>query len=467
MDNNLVPISSQSKYRYNVLHPIRWSRTCFRALFRKSEILTEPAIQENNDSIDTLKALEHSLASVRLANGKISTMGKQRLWFFVSVLKRNIYKFALEGILAVLVLASIAVNINASDGNFKPPLNEFVRYLSEHPDSNLALVNLLETENIKVRPQQGNFVLAAQASTLDPTTDTTLAHNQTGYASNDTLTPGPLLTSVDSAIFKPNYATADAVHRKEISEYTVKGGDSIGRIAAEFGVSVATILHENKLSETDYIKPGQTLKILPTTGLKHEVKDGETLDAISKKYQVNLEIILEYNGIEIPDDIHPGEVIIIPDGKIELPKTQATRIASYSLVDVQRASVPTEFTGGAEFMWPLSTRNVTQYYWSRHRALDISNGQRPQYWASEAGVVELSGWQGAYGLTIIVNHGNGFQTRYAHSSELYVAAGDRVERGQIIGRVGNTGRVYGATGNHIHFELIKNGVKLDPVPYLK
>ena len=441
---------------------------CFRALFKKSEILTEPTIGVNSDSVDSLGSLKHSFSSVTSVNVKISTMGKQRLWFFVSVLKRNVFKFALESILAVLVLASVLINANASGENFRPPLNEFVRYLSEHPGSNLALVNLLETENIKVRPQQqGNFVLAAQASTLDPTTDTTLAHNQTGYSDNKMVVSGPLLTSVDSAIYKPNYATVDAVHRKEISEYVVKGGDSIGRIAAEFGVSVATILHENKLSETDYIKPGQTLKILPTTGLKHEVKDGETLDAISKKYQVNLEAILEYNGIEIPDDIHPGEVIIIPDGKIVLPPIQQTRIASYSLVDVQRASLPADFTGGAEFMWPLSTRNVTQYYWSRHRALDISNGQRPQYWASESGVVELSGWQGAYGLTIIVNHGNGFQTRYAHSSELYVAAGDHVERGQIIGRVGNTGRVYGATGNHIHFELIKNGVKLDPMPYLK
>ena len=186
---------------------------------------------------------------------------------------------------------------------------------------------------------------------------------------------------------------------------------------------------------------------------------------IAEEFNVDLESILEFNEIEIPDDILAGEVIIIPEGKIDIPES---RIASYNRVEIRTASVPQDFTGSSgSLIWPLPTRQITQYYWSRHRALDISNGQRPQFWSSQDGIVELSGWQGGYGRTIVINHGNGLKTRYAHVSEIYVTAGDRVTKGQVIGRVGNTGRTYGRTGNHLHYEVIKNGVKVDPLSYVK
>lgn len=380
-----------------------------------------------------------------------------------STVKKNAFKFGLEAVIFAVAIASVSVNTFGEPGKFTSSYNELEKYLSEHPERNEYIASLMQTENITVSPIKEHFILAAQAATIDPYV-TAVAENSMTEEEN---TPQILLTSSDGALLKPNYAATDAVQKKTIEEYTVQPGDSIGKISRDFGVSVPTILKENNITDADYIRPGQVLRILPTTGLKHTVAEGETMAGIAKKYEVDLEAILEYNGIEIIDDIYPGETLIIPDGRIELPRPEPSTIASYNRVDVQRAALPDDFqAAGGDFLWPLGTRNVTQYYWSRHRALDISNGQRPQFWASEAGVVELSGWQGDYGRTVVINHGNGYKSRYAHASELYVSAGDKVERGQVIGRVGNTGRSYGKTGNHLHFELTKDGVKVNPVPYL-
>jgi murein DD-endopeptidase MepM/ murein hydrolase activator NlpD len=382
-----------------------------------------------------------------------------------SLLKRNFFKFGLEVSLIALTLASVGINVFHDPINYSPNEHAFLDYLVKHPGLNEKIIAQLNTENIRVRPERANFILSAQASTIEGLVSipAVSSPNDTGTTENNLSS----LSSDDGTLHKPNYATLDSVHRTEITEYTVKSGDSIAKIASDFDVSIYTILQENALRETEYIRPGQVLRILPTTGLKHTVKSGETMSAIAKKYNVDLESILAFNAIEIPEDILPGETLIIPDGRVELPKISPSIIASYSRTDYQTASTPSDFSAASGgLIWPLPIRSITQYYWSQHRALDISDGKRPQFWASQDGVVELSGWQSAYGRTIVVNHGNGIKTRYAHASELYVNAGETVTKGQVIGRVGNTGRVYGATGNHLHYEVTKNGVKVNPLDYV-
>ena len=88
-------------------------------------------------------------------------------------------------------------------------------------------------------------------------------------------------------------------------------------------------------------------------------------------------------------------------------------------------------------------------------------------YASESGFVELSGYRTGYGNSITINHGNGYKTLYAHASELYVSAGDQVTKGQVIAKQGRTGRVRGITGIHLHFEIIKNGGRVNPLSYVK
>jgi len=137
-------------------------------------------------------------------------------------------------------------------------------------------------------------------------------------------------------------------------------------------------------------------------------------------------------------------------------------------VALKEASSPDLGNSPVSFIWPTPTKNITQGFSSRHSGLDISDSKKEPIYASAAGFVEVSGFQAnGYGNTAIVNHGSGLKTRYAHASELSVQAGDYVEQGQEIGKQGRTGRVRGVTGIHLHFEIILNDKKVNPLSYVR
>lgn len=121
------------------------------------------------------------------------------------------------------------------------------------------------------------------------------------------------------------------------------------------------------------------------------------------------------------------------------------------------------------FIWPLNKNVRAQFitaYWGdgrNHKGLDICSPYGTAIYAAKGGTVEFAGWYGGYGYCVLINHGNGLKTRYAHSSKLLVKAGEKVTAGQTIALVGSTGN---STGNHLHFEVIVNGVRVNPSPYL-
>ena len=114
--------------------------------------------------------------------------------------------------------------------------------------------------------------------------------------------------------------------------------------------------------------------------------------------------------------------------------------------------------------WPTVGHRITQYYSWRHTGLDIANKTGTPLYASEGGTVDYSGWSNGYGYNVLINHGGGKKTRYAHASKLYVKKGDVVSKGEAIAAMGSTGW---STGPHIHFEVIINGVKKNPLNYIK
>ena len=118
---------------------------------------------------------------------------------------------------------------------------------------------------------------------------------------------------------------------------------------------------------------------------------------------------------------------------------------------------------------PCEDCNFTQYFHPGHYAVDIQERGGGPIFAAEAGTVIRAdyGWDGGYGNVIEIDHGNGLVTLYGHNKELYVKKGDHVTRGQNISWMGNTGRVFGATGIHVHFEVRVNGEKKNPLLYLK
>jgi len=248
--------------------------------------------------------------------------------------------------------------------------------------------------------------------------------------------------------------------RTEIETYTVQPGDTVTSIAKQFGISVNTVLWANNLSAYSIIRPGKTLKILPVSGIIYKIKKGDTLAGIAKKYQSNQEEIIKTNpGVE--EKLTVGAEIIIPGGippapKITKPKTKLTTRATDNTPAVDT---------GTKLLWPAKSHRINQYYNWRHRGLDINGRWGDPIYAAESGKVETSGWNTrGYGYYIIINHGNGIRTLYAHNSKNLVKVGDTVTRGQIIGYIGSTGR---STGPHIHFEVRTPNKRVNPLLYTK
>jgi murein DD-endopeptidase MepM/ murein hydrolase activator NlpD len=249
--------------------------------------------------------------------------------------------------------------------------------------------------------------------------------------------------------------------RAEVIEYEVKPGDTVSIIAEKFGVSIDTIIWENNLKSVKEIKTGQTLRILPVSGVLYKVKPGETIYSIAKKHQVDPQLIVDWPYNSFANDetfaLDVGQTLIIPDG-IKPKETPITPRRIY-------ATVPGAGLGTGQFAWPVGGQISQNYSWY-HKGIDISNRGLPDVVASDGGTVILAGWPSpwAYGNRIIVDHGNGYQTLYAHLSQVYVSPGQKVARGQTIGRMGSTGR---STGPHLHFEIRTNGVGQNPLNYLK
>ncbi len=259
--------------------------------------------------------------------------------------------------------------------------------------------------------------------------------------------------------------------RDEIVEYVVKPGDTVGGIASKFGISSNTVLWENDLSAYDLIRAGDKLTILPETGVRHEVTRGESLSVITNKYDVDKDKIVRANNIESEDRLSIGDKLIIPGGRKQETSrsTQPSQQQSYSAISAVRDAVTTPQeeaprTVSSKLHWPTTGHRITQYYSWRHRGLDVADPIGTPLFAAESGTIEFVGWSRGYGNNIIINHGGGKKTRYAHMNRFYVGQGQRVSRGETIGEMGNTGW---STGPHLHFEVIINGVKQNPLDYLR
>lgn len=253
---------------------------------------------------------------------------------------------------------------------------------------------------------------------------------------------------------------------EEVRYYIVEGGDTLSTIAEQFGISISTIQWENGLSDSDFIKPGQKLTILPVDGVTHTIKKGESVEGIAKKYKADSEKILAFNRLVNNEALNEGEELIIPGGVIESaparqpqnPSSATRRLAIFNIPPPARASA------GKRLQWPTSSRRINQYYKFRHTGVDIDGNVGSPVYAADSGVVESVVYaRYGYGFHVVINHGGGRETLYAHNAKIFVRPGQSVKRGQSIAVIGLTGRT---TGAHLHFEVIVNGAKRNPLSYL-
>lgn len=226
----------------------------------------------------------------------------------------------------------------------------------------------------------------------------------------------------------------------QISIYVVRKGDTLGSIAKMFNVTVNTLRWANDLTGNT-VSDGQTLTILPVSGVRHVVKKGDTAKSIAKLYKANLEDIYAYNDIGENTKLNPGDVVIVPDGEI-------SSYENASPVRFVEASTPVV---SGYYMRPVPGRKTQGLH--GHNGVDLGSPVGTPILAAASGKVIISkigGWNGGYGTYVVIQHDNGTQTLYSHNQTNIVSVGDSVSRGQIIGYVGMTGKT---TGPHVHFEV--------------
>lgn len=369
--------------------------------------------------------------------------------------------FAVELFLLLIVGFTAGTNLYLRTNSGRPSAatqSLFFVYLKQHPKLNPKLVNAYEDINLKLSMKLNPGALPNIQQVLGAST--AVAAEDKHKADN---AAAPLPSLSGSTLLKPNPSNSNFPANHDTEVYKVKPGDTVSRIALAYGVSIDTILWENNLAASTVLKPDQELKILPVSGVEHTVKPGETVFSIAKKYGVDPIDILDYNNIEIADYIQPGDTLIIPNGVKQTPPSPARKqyLADLQREDYKKVNVPDNYVGSnSGLIWPMpAAHRLSQGYWSGHRGIDIPCRDCSIVAAAD-GIVEISGWQGGYGNTIVINHGGGIKTRYAHGKELLVTAGQSVTQGQAIMISGSTGR---STGPHLHFEVKKNNQYVSPL----
>jgi hypothetical protein len=262
--------------------------------------------------------------------------------------------------------------------------------------------------------------------------------------------------------------------RRDVLEYTVGLGDSVFGIAQEFKVQPETILWSNYdvLKDNPHaVSVGMVLKVPPTNGVYYQWGDDDTLESVAAAFETDVTGILNWPGNRLDltnPEIPPGSWVMIPDGVREFQQWIVPVIprgaAGVSTGVYGGGACPGGYDGlygSGAFIWPTINRTISgNDYWSGHLAIDIGSAPGEPISAADSGVIVFAGWAaGGYGYTAAIDHGNGYQTLYAHLSSVNVNCGQSVAQGQTIGFGGSTGN---STGPHLHFEIRYQGGFVNP-----
>ncbi len=275
--------------------------------------------------------------------------------------------------------------------------------------------------------------------------------------------------------------------RFEIITYEVQSGDTVFGIAEKFGLKPQSILWGNLYTLADdphRLSIGQKLNILPVDGVLYRWNAGDGLNGVSSAYGVTPDAIIDWPGNHLDratlgdlsnPNIAPGTDIFVPGGTRAFISWSAPLI---SRTDPAKASIfgpgycgqqYDGYIGQGTFVWPTTATYLSGYDYSpetNHWGIDIAGALGNPIYAADSGVVVYSGWNDwGYGNVVVIDHGNGWQSLYAHLSQIYAGCGASVSQGITIGAMGSTGR---STGPHLHFELMNaSGVRVNPWSFLQ
>jgi murein DD-endopeptidase MepM/ murein hydrolase activator NlpD len=299
--------------------------------------------------------------------------------------------------------------------------------------------------------------------------------------------------SVEKAIYQVGIPRLAQVHttiptrpRTEVITYIVNPGDTVFSIAEQFGLKPETILWGNYFTLADNpnaLTEGQELNILPVNGTFHRWSAGEGLNGVAQGYSVTPEEIINWEGnnlnLETLGDfanpnIEPGTFLVVPGGSRDFVTWSAPRITR-SNPGVAKyigpgacGTILDGAVGTGAFIWPSAAHYLSGYDYSpstNHFAIDIDGDLGEPMWAMDSGVVVYAGWNNfGYGNMVVIDHGNGWQTAYAHMQVITVGCGQSVFQGTPIGTIGSTGK---SSGPHIHLEMLHDTYgKVNPWDFL-
>jgi len=260
----------------------------------------------------------------------------------------------------------------------------------------------------------------------------------------------------------------------EVRDYTVVAGDSVFEIASNFSIKPETLLWANydQLNDNpDTIAIGMELKVPATDGVYYEWQEGDTIQSVAARFEAKVEDILGWaaNKLDLTNpEVTPGTSVMVPGGHREfrqwvipvIPRGRAGVSKSVYGAGACEGSYDGAFgTGG--FIWPAGNHYLSgNDYWGGHLGIDIAAGEGAAIYAADSGVVVFAGWAtGGYGYSVMIDHGNGYQTLYAHMSQVSASCGRSMGQGGTIGYSGSTGN---STGAHLHFEVRYQGGFVNP-----
>lgn len=321
--------------------------------------------------------------------------------------------------------------------------------------------------------QKADIFVAKLANYVPPLNDVVYEQNIAFLAEGNSFFDKPSITNT----------VISGLPRDKITTYTVSEGETYWTIAYKFELDIDSLLWANDIKNIDNMEIGKELVILPSTGLLHIAKEGDTIESLATKYKATADIIKQKNPQLASGVVVAGDKVFIPGAKKDIPKpvtpvTTPTGVSAPSQQVPKYGSGSQTYTGPAlvgsgSFAWPVNSsgRFISQYFgwvtkYYKHTGVDLDWRNGLDIIAADRGtVVAVSyGWGGGYGNHIIVDHGNGYQTLYAHLSSIKVTPGQSVDRGQSIGVMGTTGI---STGVHLHFEVRQGGVAIDPLGFIK
>jgi murein DD-endopeptidase MepM/ murein hydrolase activator NlpD len=278
------------------------------------------------------------------------------------------------------------------------------------------------------------------------------------------------------------YTTIPTRPRQEIVKYTVQDGDTLFGIAEKYGLDPQTILWSNYatlLDDPHALQPGQELNILPVNGTLYEWQDGDGLNGVATFFGVAPEDIINFPSNHLDPNaigdyahpnISPGTMLIVPGGTRQFVSWSAPLGVTRENPAQARVLGPgacDPVSGGAigygTFVYPTNKHYLSGFDYSpktNHYGIDLAGSLGEGVYATDAGVVVYAGWNNyGYGNMIMIDHGDGFQSLYAHLSAIYRFCGQSVGQGEAIGAIGSTGH---SSGPHLHFEIMTATVKINP-----